>query len=137
MILICISVFTAQQKSQLANFYNKEELARPLSACGSDSDAQSSVRAPGHADPTDADVEDEDGENDPQGDASLSEESHPSSDEVRTPSSTTAASLSSSPPEVDSIASAQDHMRDDIAREFGVEAQLVEALIQRLSMTQR
>ncbi|KAJ3878394.1 hypothetical protein F5051DRAFT_230511 [Lentinula edodes] len=131
-------VFTAQQKSQLAKFSPQDEPARPLSACGSDSDAHSSVRAPDHADPTDADVEDEDGENDPQGDASLSEESHPSSDEVRTPSSTTAAnSSSSSSPEVDSIPSAQDHMRDDIAREFGVEAQLVEALIQRLSMTQR
>ncbi|KAJ4468797.1 hypothetical protein J3R30DRAFT_1606228 [Lentinula aciculospora] len=132
-------VFTSQQKSKLAEFLN-EEPSRPLSPCGSDSnhsDVHSSIECPGHADPTDADVEDEDGENDVEGNASLSEESHLSSDEVRTPSSATAANSTSSPPEAGNTASAQDHMRDDIAREFGVETQLVEALIQRLSMTQR
>lgn len=73
------------------------------------------------------------------GDAS--DESRTSSDELRTPSSVTAAnSARSSPSSAPAVAvpalgqSAQDHMLDDLAREFGVEAQLVEALVQRLAL---
>ncbi|KAJ3986188.1 hypothetical protein F5890DRAFT_1026361 [Lentinula detonsa] len=132
-------VFTSQQKSKLAEYNNKKS-SRPPSSCASDSthsDVYPSNEASVHIDPTDADVEDEDGENDAEADASLSEGSHPSSDEVHTPSSATAANSTSPSPRSGDTASAQEHVRDDIAREFGVEAQLVEALIQRLSLTQR
>ncbi|KAJ3969107.1 hypothetical protein EV361DRAFT_951752 [Lentinula raphanica] len=127
-------VFNAQQKSKLAEF---EKQPRPSSSCDSDSnhsDVRSGNESPQNTDPTDADVEDEDGENDAEADASLSEGSRPSTDEIHTPSSATAANSALPSPESGDTVSAQENVRDDIAREFGVEAQLVEALIQRLSL---
>ncbi|KAE9383894.1 hypothetical protein BT96DRAFT_1008672 [Gymnopus androsaceus JB14] len=134
--------FTSQQKAKITSFFNKEP-ARPSSASGSSSGHSHTSSHSGSADPTDADVEDEDGENNADGDVSLSDDSGSrvsSSSELRTPSSATAANSTSSSPAPSSApapapaASAQDHMLDDLAREFGVEAQLVEALMQRLSL---
>ncbi|KAE9384372.1 hypothetical protein BT96DRAFT_1008143 [Gymnopus androsaceus JB14] len=133
--------FTSQQKAKITSFFNKEP-ARPSSASGSSSGHSSASSHSGSADPTDADVEDEDGENDADGDAFLSDDSGSrasSSSELRTPSSATAANSTPSSPAPSSApapapAAVQDHMLDDLAREFGVEAQLVEALMQRLSL---
>ncbi|KAE9385452.1 hypothetical protein BT96DRAFT_595289 [Gymnopus androsaceus JB14] len=134
--------FTSRQKAKITSFFNKEP-ARPSSASGSSSGRSSASSHSGSADPTDVDVEDKDGENDPDGDVSLSDDSGShvsSSSELHTPSSATAANSTSSSPAPSSApapapaASAQDHMLDDLAREFGVVAQLVEALMQRLSL---
>ncbi|KAE9384996.1 hypothetical protein BT96DRAFT_1007483 [Gymnopus androsaceus JB14] len=134
--------FTSQQNAKITSFFNKEP-TRPSSASGSSSGHSSASSHSGSADPTDTDVEDEHGENDPDGNVSLSDDSGSrasSNSELRTPSIAPAANNTSSSPSPSSApapapaASAQDHMLDDLAREFGVEAQLVEALMQRLSL---
>ncbi|KAF5390116.1 hypothetical protein D9757_003827 [Collybiopsis confluens] len=134
--------FTAPQKAQITSFFSKEP-ARPSSASSYGSHSSRNHASPGSADPADADVEDEDGENDDDRHAS-SEETRSSSDGVTTPGSVTAANspipitLGNDAAAASSdLPSAQDASLDDLAREFGVEAGLVEALLQRLSRTQR